>query len=161
MDLGTLGCKGQKLTLASAVRCIDYPIQVNVWGSLEPLAELDPGAQGLGSGHCLSPGLCMGFGLRWPLRWLLAAPGHLFPVSTEVPGRILTGLVLVTCPSLNQSRGLGRDCAGEPDLGHMAPEPGTEKVGKDNAQQKQETPFQLDPLFREMGLLSCQSSREV
>ena len=154
VDLGTLGCKCQKLTLASAGRGIDYPLGVSIWGLLEPQTQLDLGAPaGMFRALSLTSSPCglpshVGCLLWWP-RWLPAAPGrwqreHLFLVGQQTSQSILTDVVLVTCPSLNQSLRLGRDCADEPDLGHVTPEPGL-RGGGDHVQQKRETPSHLDP----------------
>lgn len=100
MDLGTLGCKCQKLTLASAGRGIDYALGGNTWGLPEPQTELDLGAPA-GMFRALSLtippcGLPSQVGcLLWWFRWLAAALGHrqrehLFLVGQQTSQRVFS-----------------------------------------------------------------------
>lgn len=93
------------------------------------------------------------------------AKGASFPRGpANIPKSNLTDMVLVTRASFNQSLRLRRDCADEPDLGHVAPEPGLREGERTVSSRSGKHPPSWTlgvPLLREMGLLPCQSYCEV
>lgn len=103
----------------------------NIWRMSECQAELDPGGWGTSGLFSLQLTVLASFsgglspcGGSCGCQQLQATLKRKHISAGLSDGLKLAEVAVVTWPSLNQSLGLERDYTGEPDLGHVAPEPG-------------------------------------